>query len=187
MSILDKVVAAVTPPESDETRAKARQEARAAASPGDWLSMALDHHLAIEGAFAEARAAREPSARRTAQKKLATLLTGHSMAEEAVLYPAIAQAGEKAHAILAYTEQAAAKMQMAALEEMDPMSEDYLDKLGHLEGAVKHHVYEEEGTWFIELKKKAPAADQPKITDRFKEQFERYMGVDSPKTWNDGR
>jgi hypothetical protein len=115
------------------------------------------------------------------------LLTGHSIAEEAVLYPAIARAGEKGHATMAYTEQSAAKMQMAALEDMDPMSQDYLDKLGHLEGAVKHHVYEEEETWFIELKEKAPAADQPRITDRFKEQFERYMGVDSPKPFNDGR
>jgi hypothetical protein len=43
MSIIDKVVAAVTPPESDETRLKAHNKARASAGTGDWLAMVLDH------------------------------------------------------------------------------------------------------------------------------------------------
>jgi hypothetical protein len=47
MSILDKVVAAVTPPESEDARKEARAKARGAARPGDWLSMVLDHHLQI--------------------------------------------------------------------------------------------------------------------------------------------
>ncbi len=44
MSLLDKAIAAITPPESDEARAKARARAEAAATPGDWLSQVLDHH-----------------------------------------------------------------------------------------------------------------------------------------------
>ena len=71
-----------------------------------------------------------------------------------MIYPALAQAGKQGHANTAYTEQVAAKQQMAALEVMDPMSEDYLDKLGHLEGAVKTHVYQEESDWFIDMKEK---------------------------------
>ena len=47
MSIIDKVVAAVTPPESEEARAKARAKAEAAARPGDWLSQILDHHRPV--------------------------------------------------------------------------------------------------------------------------------------------
>ena len=80
------------------------------------------------------------------------------MAEEAVIYPALAQAGKQGHANTAYTEQVAAKQQMAALEVMDPMSEDYLDKLGHLEGAVKTHVFQEESDWFIDMKETAPVS-----------------------------
>ena len=38
---------------------------------------------------------------------MGTLLTGHSMAEEAVIYPALAQAGKQGHANTAYTEQVA--------------------------------------------------------------------------------
>jgi hypothetical protein len=126
MSVVDKAIAAVTPPESEESRAKARAKARAAAQPGDWLSMILDHHEQIEQAFAAVKSAPDAGARRKAEKILGTLLTGHSIAEEAVVYPALAHAGHKVQATLAYTEQVAAKMQMAALDHLDPMSEDYL-------------------------------------------------------------
>lgn len=176
MSIFDKAIAAVTPPESEERRAEARAKARAAAKPGDWLSLILDHHLEVEAAFAKVKAATDASSRQAALKKLGTVLNGHSMAEEAVVYPALAQAGEKGHAEMGYTEQVAVKMQMAALENLDPMSQDWLDKLGHIEGAVAHHVYEEEGAWYPELAEKASNEVQAKITKRYKEEFDRYMG-----------
>jgi len=178
MSLIDKVVAAVTPPESDQARKDARAKAQAAAGAGDWLSLVLNHHMQIESAFAAVKAARDAGSRVAAQKKLAVLLTGHSNAEESVLYPALVRADEKSHATMAYTEQAAAKTQMAELENLAPMSQDYLDKLEHIRGAVAHHVYEEEGTWFPELRQKAPAADQIKLTQRYKEEFDRYVGSD---------
>ena len=175
MSIIDTAVAALTPPVSDEKRAEARAKARAAAEPGDWLSQILEHHEQIEFAFAETKAAADPDTRRRALKRLGILLTGHSMAEEGVIYPALAQAGKQGHANTAYTEQAAAKMQMAALELMDPMSEDYLDKLGHLEGAVATHVYQEEGDWFLDLKQNAPQSHQAFASRRYAEEYGRYI------------
>jgi hypothetical protein len=179
MSILDKAIAAVTPPVSDEKRAEAHAKARAAAEPGDWLSQVLDHHEEIDAAFAAVKAATTPATRRSAEKTLGALLTGHSMAEEAVIYPTLAQAGKQGHANTAYTEQAAAKQQMAALEVMDPMSEDYLDKLGHLEGAVKTHVFQEESDWFIDMKEKAPADAQAHATARYREEAGRYFDGDA--------
>ena len=176
MSIFDKVVAAVTPPESDEARAEARAKARAVAKPGDWLSAVLDHHVQIESAFALVQSSTDGASRLKSLKALATILTGHSMAEEAALYPALAKADEKGHATMAYTEQSAAKLQMGLLEDLPPMSQDFLDKLEHIKGAVAHHVYEEEGNWFLDLKSKLSAADQTKLTERYEEQFSRYMG-----------
>ena len=61
MSILDKAIAAVTPPVSDEKRAEAHAKARAAAEPGDWLSQVLDHHEQIDQAFAETKDIRNES------------------------------------------------------------------------------------------------------------------------------
>lgn len=177
MTVLDKVIAAVTPPESDEARAEARAKAREKAVPGGWLEAVLDHHLQIDAGFAAVRGANDAASRRTAQHKLAVLLTGHALAEESVLYPALARNGEKAHSTKAYTEQSAAKVQLAGLDELDPMSQDYLDKLEHLRGAVEHHVYEEEGTWFLELQDKLERDAHDKLTARYKEEFGRYMGM----------
>ena len=174
MSIIDKVVAAVTPPESEEARVKARQDAEAVARPGDWLSQILDHHRQIEALFAAVKAATTPEARRDAQKRLALILTGHSVAEEAAIYPALAADKQVGHAELAYQEQSAAKMEMGLLERLDPMSQDYLDKLEHIRGAVAHHVYSEEGTWFVELAKDASPEEQAMITQRYEEEFARY-------------
>jgi hypothetical protein len=179
MSVIDKVVAAVTPPETEQERQQARSKAQAAAAPGDWLSLVISHHVQIEAAFAAVKASRSAQERLRAQKALAILLTGHSNAEESVLYPALSRSGEKSNAAMAYTEQAAAKTQMAALELLPPMSQDYLDKLEHIRGAVAHHVYEEESTWFLELKEKAPASDQAKLTERYQEEFERYVAGDA--------
>ena len=178
MSLLDKVISAVTPPESQESREEAHRTARSTAVPGDWLSLILDHHEQVAQAFTAVRGAADAHERRVAQKALGVVLTGHSMAEEAVIYPAIARIGEKSSAEMAYLEQVAAKQQMAALDHLDPMSPDYLDKLGHLEGAVLHHVYEEEHDWFPKLKEEAAPADQAIMTQCYKEEFERYMGAD---------
>jgi hemerythrin superfamily protein len=179
MSILDRVVAAVTPPESEEARLKVRAKARASAGKDDWLSMVLNHHEQIETAFAAVRAASDPASRASTLKVLATLLTGHSLAEELALYPALAGADEKGHAVKAYTEQSAAKLQLGLLQDLPPMSQEFIDKLKHIEGAVAHHVYEEESNWFLDLKTKTLAADQAKLTKRYQEQFARYMGDES--------
>jgi hemerythrin superfamily protein len=176
MSMLDKVIAAVTPPESEEARVDARQKARALAGDNDWLSQVISHHEQIEAAFAKVKSAADASAQRAAEKQLATLLTGHSVAEEAVLYPALVKADEKGHSTMAYTEQSAAKVQMGLLEDLEPMTRDYLDKLEHIRGAVAHHVYEEEGTWFPELRENLPATAQAKLTFRYLEEFNRYIG-----------
>lgn len=179
MSMLDKVVAAVTPMESDEKRREARDKARAAAGTNDWLALILQHHEQIEAAFDTAKAAHDVAAAHAALKELALILTGHSNAEEAVIYPALAWCGEKGSASMGYTEQAAAKTQAGELEYLDPMSEEFADKLEHLRGAVLHHMYEEESSRFLELKQKMPEAQQGQLTQRFREEFERYVGHDA--------
>lgn len=176
MSLLDKVIGAVTPPESAQDRIEARARARQSAAAGSWLAQVLDHHEQIETLFASVKDAADGASRRAAQKRLAQALTGHSLAEEAVLYPALALHGEKADSTKAFTEQSAAKVQLAALEEMDPMSQDYLDKLEHLRGAVAHHVYEEESEYFPDLLSKSDEAMQARLSARYAEEYARYAG-----------
>ena len=132
MSVIDKALAAITPQPSEQRRRDATEKARAAAQPGDWLSLALDHHELIRSAFVEGRTAKSAADRKAAMQRLALVLNGHSLAEELVLYPAMAQNGHKLQASAAYSEQTTAKMQMAELENIAASSDAWLDKWGHI-------------------------------------------------------
>lgn len=176
MSIADKVIAAITPPESDEDRAEARAKAAAAAESGDWLSLVLDHHIELEDGLAAIEDATTADERSEAFKEFAIVLTGHSIAEEGVLYPALSANSKTGHADMGYSEQAMVKMQMAALEQLDPLSQEFEDKLEHVKDALLHHMYEEEGDWFLDLKQKSSPAEQERMTDRYAEEFDRYVG-----------
>jgi len=175
MSLIDKVMAAVTPPETEEARRRARAKAQAAAGENDWLALILSHHMQIESAFEAVKTALDVQARRTAEVELAVLLSAHANAEEAVIYPALIHFGHKAHGTMGYTEQAGAKANLAELDYLDPMSREYMDKLEHVRAAVAHHVYEEENGRFLDLKKLSPA-EQTRLTMRYQEEFERFMG-----------
>ena len=175
MGVLDKVVAAITPEASKAEMAEARQQALALGNP--WLSMVIEHHEQIEAAFANVKKAKTAITQRNAQKKLAALLTGHSIAEESVLYPAMALSDQKGHSGEAYTEQSAAKVQAAALENLTPLSKDYMDKLEHLRAAVAHHVFEEESEWFPKLCEAGDKAMQKRLAKRYGEEFARYTGT----------
>ena len=176
MSVLDRVVSAVTPEPSEKDRAEVRARARELAGGGeDWLALVLDHHEQIETAFEAVKTAGTVAARRAAQKQLGALLTAHSIAEEGVLYAGMALHDEKSESATAYTQQSAAKVQVFGLDELDPMSNDYEDKLEHLRAAVSHHVYSEEKSWFPELRKNQDATLQARLTKRYAEEFARYM------------
>jgi hypothetical protein len=174
MSLIDKVVAAVTPPESEEKRREARAKARAAAGQNDWLGQVLRHHEQIEALFGAVRATQDVTGRLQALRELAVVLTGHANAEEAVIYPALVHFDHRSHGMAGYTEQAGAKANMGELEYLDPMSSEFLDKLEHIRGAVAHHMYEEEGDRFLELKS-LPSSDQARLTARYMEEFDRYV------------
>src|SRR5690606_5137636 len=91
MSFLDKLVAAVTPPESEEDRAEARAKAEQLSRGHGWLAMVLDHHRQIESAIERARTGPDAATRKQALKEMALVLNGHSLAEETVLYPALVE------------------------------------------------------------------------------------------------
>ncbi|MFW2829383.1 hemerythrin domain-containing protein [Sphingomonas sp. ID0503] len=175
MSFLDRIVAAITPPESEETRMEARREARSRALVGSWLAEVIDQHEAIEAAFADVHQASDAESRRRATRRLADLLTAHANAEETILYPEVADSGHKAHASLAYEEQAMTKVQLALLEKIEPMSQDYIDKLEHIRGAVTHHMYQEESSWFLELQEEVPSSHQAALAERFRHEVSRYL------------
>jgi hypothetical protein len=182
MSILDKALGAITPPEGEEKRAEATRKARECAGEGDWLALALEHHDLIREAFEVCGQATGAEDRAAAMKRLALVLNGHSQAEEVVLYPAMAESGEKGSAAHAYSEQVAAKMRMAELERISPAMPEWLEKLQRIRGAVLHHMYEEEDHWFLRLK--TDYEDQAFLTRRYQEEFKRYTSGLAPVQGN---
>lgn len=184
MSIIDKAIAAMTPPEKEADRVNARELARSLATPGDWFSLVIDHHMAIEDAFAHCHQANTGPQRTQAMRELQIVLNGHSIAEETVLYPAMTEHDQQGGSAMAYQEQALAKVQMALLEKLDPATQAWIDKLDHIQGAVAHHMYEEEGDWFARMKQASLHDEQDLLRTRFAEEFERYVGSELAARFN---
>jgi iron-sulfur cluster repair protein YtfE (RIC family) len=178
MTLLDKMRASTTPRPSDDERTRTRHIARLLADDHPWLAEVIRHHVAIEDAMDNVAAAPDASGRRHALRWLRTLLTGHFLAEEAVLYPAMAQDGQRVHAVTAYADDSGMKIELAALETMDARGPDFADKLERLRGDLAWHLHEEESAWYPALCRAGDAAFHGRLTDRFVAEFDRYMGVD---------
>lgn len=183
MSWLDKIGSKVFPLASDEKRAEARRKAEELGRTNQWLAQIVAHHKAIEQCFADAFAATDADSRRHAMKELARLNTGHSIAEEVTVYPALIEyngaLGGKVQAMLAYEEQQMTKIQQAMLEKLDPMGKEWREKLEHIQSAVQQHVYEEEGHRFAELAEALSPGEAARLSRRYAEEFERYGANDT--------
>jgi hemerythrin superfamily protein len=188
MSWLDKIGSKVFPLVSDEKRAEARRNAEALARSNQWLAQIIAHHKAIEQCFADAFAATDADSRRHAMKELARLNTGHSIAEEVSIYPALIEyngvLGGKVQAAIAYEEQQMTKVQQAMLEKLDPMSQEWRAKLEHIQSAVQQHVYEEESHRFAELAEAISPAEAARLSRRYAEEFERYGASDAGEDYS---
>ena len=172
MSFLDRIAAAVAPAASDESRAEARRDIEMLASKEPWIQPIVDQHKEIEANFEAARAA--PSLE--AVERLGINLTGHANAEEAVLYPDIADQSSKMHAGMAYEEHAMTKINLAKLKDLPPGSEEWHEKLDHIESAVAQHIYQEEGSWMPDLAKEMSPQEKATLLERYNTEYERYCG-----------
>lgn len=172
MSFLDRIAAALAPAASDEQRIEARQKLEELARGEGFAEDILAQHRAIEGLFAEARTSSGPAAQ-AAVRELAVLLNAHSMAEEAVVYPEISEHSGKAHAGMAYEEHAMTKVQLAALQQLQPGTQEWRDKLDHIESAVQQHVYQEESSWLPDVIRHAPVGDRQRMSAEFSEYYGR--------------
>lgn len=150
--------------------------AQSAAAGGTWMDMVKAHHMMIVQAFDEILATRDDQAgkRMSLQKKLAYLLTAHSVAEENTLYPALAAYGMVPGSDRLYIEQAHAKVMNAGLE-MFPMNDPaWLGRVQTLKVAlVQHATQEEEADLFPRLMQAASPAVNAKLTRNYQREFDR--------------
>jgi len=139
----------------------------------------LRHHAAIEEALEALGRVREPSACRQALRWLATLMKGHALAEDTVLYPALAFDGQRAHAVCAFADESRFRMDLAALAQRQPGTPAFVDKRDALRADLALHFHEEEGSWYPALCRRGDARETARLAAAFEEEFRRYMGPDA--------
>jgi hypothetical protein len=111
--------------------------------PADVVDLIMQDHREVERLFDELK--QNPDKRPNLLPVLTTLLTAHSRAEEAEVYPvAAAEAGEKEEISHSQQEHIEADQLLAKLAKTDPDSPDFDKALQNLVDAVSHHVEEEE-------------------------------------------
>jgi len=144
---------------------------------GDWMAQVLAQHREIDRHFQLVKAARTDGERMQHFRMLASLLSGHSLAEEVALYPGLYIQGEESDSKQAYDEQSLAKVLTARIDNAMAMGrrDEALKLVGQLETAVKAHVAHEEKEWYPALMKKANAQMNAKMTADFRREFTKYM------------
>ncbi|WP_426245147.1 hemerythrin domain-containing protein [Nocardioides sp. LHG3406-4] len=113
--------------------------------PEDVVDLIMRDHREVERIFEQLRS--DPSSRPGMTPVLTTLLTAHSRAEEAEVYPvAKDEAGESEEVAHSQEEHLLADQLLADLAACDPEQPAYDEKLAKLVEAVTHHVKEEESS-----------------------------------------
>lgn len=147
-----------------------------AVSAGDWLAIVKTHHAAIAKAVEEllATGMKAGATRDTALKKLAYQLTAHCVAEENVIYPALAMHGMTFESDKLYLDQAHAKVMNAEVDmaAMTDKGNVWLDKAKALQAAVlKHAKEDEEANFYLKLKQKLDARQNAMLTAEHQHQY----------------
>jgi hemerythrin superfamily protein len=132
---------------------------------GDALDQLQQDHRQVETLFA--RAALSPGATRADVVRLITqALTVHAELEEAVVYPAIADALGAGRPLVdqAVAEHGEMKALIARLEGSDLLGPEVLDEVRALQLVVQQHVAVEEGEVFPAFRAKASADDMERLS-----------------------
>jgi hemerythrin superfamily protein len=165
--------------------AKATQS-RATDEAADAITLLKADHRIVEGLFEEFEQADDDKLDELAQR-VCQLLTVHAQIEEEILYPAAKEAfqaeedeEDKDLVNEATVEHAGAKDLIAKIEGMSSEDELFKASVKVLSEYIKHHVKEEEGELFPELKKTELDLDAmgAQLQDRKLELMEE-LGIDT--------
>lgn len=145
-----------------------------AALDADWFELVKVHHAMLEQTFDELLEQGGDASRRALLfKRLAYLLTAHSVAEENVLYPALAMFGLQSESDRLYLDQAHAKVMNAMLDMADDkLGDDWLGRVTELRDAVlKHAKVDEESDLYPRLMEAADPATTTKLNIGYRREF----------------
>jgi hypothetical protein len=151
--------------------------AQTAAARGDWLAMIKAHHVLIARSFEQllGNDRRTYLQRDRLVRLIGYQLTAHSVAEENVIYPALARAGMVTESDKLYLDQAHAKvmnaqMELATLARRE--SDEWRAPAQALQQAVLRHAQgDEEGNYYPKLHQQLDAATNALLTAGYQREF----------------
>ena len=103
-------------------------------------------------------------------QQIGQMLRPHMQFEEEILYPA-AKSVDNELVLESYEEHHMAKILLEEIEQTPPSNERYMAKLTVLKEMLEHHIEEEEGTLFPELREQCGAEKLNDFGVKFQEQL----------------
>jgi hemerythrin superfamily protein len=141
----------------------------------DVVDLILNDHRQVKQLFAQLES--EPEARPNLVPVLVTLLTAHSRAEEAEVYPAArSEAGETDEVEHSQEEHLLADQLLKKLAATDPTSADFDRALEKVVEAVTHHIGEEEEKVLPGLRQRLDATRLEELGAAFLASREAHLG-----------
>jgi len=142
---------------------------------GDVVELIMNDHREVERLFSEL--ANAPQKRPNLLPVLTTLLTAHSRAEEAEVYPAaVAEADEAEEVAHSQEEHIEADELLAKLAATDPESPEFDGVLRELVDAVTHHVEEEETKVLPGMRQRLSGERRRELGEAFANSREKHLG-----------
>jgi hemerythrin superfamily protein len=141
----------------------------------DVVDLIMQDHREVERIFEVLRT--DPAQRAAMTPVLTTLLTAHSRAEEAEVYPAARDEASAADKVAhSQEEHVQADELLEQLAQVDPESSEYVDILDQLVEAVTHHVEEEETSVLPALREGLPSDRLAELGDSFLASRAEHLG-----------
>lgn len=143
--------------------------------PYDVVDLILQDHREVERLFEELRT--DPATRPGLVPVLVTLLTAHSRAEEAEVYPAAREAGGADDVAHSQEEHVECDQLLAELAAADPDSPDFDAALVRVVKAVSHHLEEEETTVLPHMRQRLTEERRAELGTAFLDSRAGHLGA----------
>ncbi|HKG66206.1 MAG TPA: hemerythrin domain-containing protein [Solirubrobacteraceae bacterium] len=138
----------------------------------DVIEILVHDHREVEEMFGELESLRgaatdEEKARRKDLTDQVTIeLVRHSVAEEVLVYPKVEKKVSAEQAEHAREEHAEAEETLARLEKLDADDPDFDDELATLMAEIRHHIEDEEGQMFAQMREVIDEDELRKLGER---------------------
>jgi hemerythrin superfamily protein len=150
----------------------------------DAITLLKEDHRAVEKLFKEYEGASGEGRKEKLARKICLELIVHTKIEEEILYPACEGKIDEDELKEAYVEHDAAKVLIAEIEDGSGQTDDFFDaKVQVLSEEIEHHVKEEEGELFPQVRKADIDLESlgERLAERKRELMSEYRNSELPE------